>query len=49
MKTAVVGAAILAALIGLCACGQRGPLTLPKPPEAPKGASDGSAQDGTRR
>jgi len=39
MKPLVVGAAILAALMGLVACGQRGPLVLPKPPEA------GSAAD----
>jgi predicted small lipoprotein YifL len=32
MKRSVVGAAILAVLIGLVGCGQRGPLYLPKPP-----------------
>ena len=40
-----VGAAILAVLIGLSACGQRGPLTLPKPPDAtPAGAPGGDAR-----
>ena len=44
-----VAAAILAALIGLAACGQRGPLFLPKPPEVPKTADEPGKQDGTRR
>ncbi|MBP7610953.1 MAG: lipoprotein [Steroidobacteraceae bacterium] len=48
MKTCAFGAAILAALIALSGCGQRGPLYLPKPIEpAPQGA-DGAAKDATR-
>jgi len=31
MRITVLGAAILAALIGLSGCGQRGPLYLPPP------------------
>lgn len=49
MSRPVVGAAILAALIGLAACGQRGPLFLPKPPDVPKAAGETGKQDGTRR
>jgi len=49
MSRPAVGAAILAALIGLAACGQRGPLYLPKPPEVPKAADEPARQDGARR
>jgi predicted small lipoprotein YifL len=56
MKMAGVGAAILAALIGLSACGQRGPLYLPAPPAPPAPAADSQQaapkpppQDGARR
>jgi predicted small lipoprotein YifL len=53
MKMAGVGAAILAALIGLSACGQRGPLYLPAPPASPadpqQAAPKPPPQDGTRR
>ncbi|MFZ9677423.1 MAG: LPS translocon maturation chaperone LptM [Quisquiliibacterium sp.] len=37
MKRLLVGAAILAALIGTAACGQRGPLYLPRIPPAEPG------------
>jgi len=43
-----VGAAILAVLMGLSACGQRGPLFLPKPPDAPKTTSEGAPQGESR-
>jgi predicted small lipoprotein YifL len=48
MKTTVVGAAILAALIGIAGCGQRGPLYLPKPP-APDAAADAPRSEAARR
>lgn len=48
MKTTVVGAAILAVLIGIAGCGQRGPLYLPKPP-APETAGDAPRTDAARR
>jgi predicted small lipoprotein YifL len=44
-----VAAAILAALIGLAACGQRGPLVLPKPPDAPASGSGTAPKDGVPR
>ncbi len=48
MKGSVVGAAILAALIGLSGCGQRGPLYLPEPGQAER-ASDGKPAEPVRR
>lgn len=42
MKNTVVSAAILAVLVLLGACGQRGPLVLPQP-------TDGSAQQGAAK
>lgn len=47
MKNTVVGAAILAVLMGLGACGQRGPLVLPKPADASSPAE--AATSGTNR
>lgn len=49
MKKPLVGAAILAVLIAVSACGQRGPLTLPKPPEPPKPVAQPDAAPGERR
>jgi predicted small lipoprotein YifL len=49
MKMPLVGAAILAVLITLSACGQRGPLYLPKPPEAPRPAGQPEPAPDARR
>ncbi|HOA92426.1 MAG TPA: lipoprotein [Quisquiliibacterium sp.] len=48
MKTRVLGATILAALIVLSGCGQRGPLYLPKPVEPVQQGADGAARDAAR-
>jgi predicted small lipoprotein YifL len=45
MKIAVIGPVILAVLLGVAGCGQRGPLVLPKPAGADASASQKAPQE----